>query len=280
VTTDFAHAVLPPPLGTRVLRMGVAGNYGLTAADIAHAAGRGVNTWVWTPNFRKVTPGLRDVLAGDREQHVVTMLGVAYTPGMARRGVEKALRMLGTGYLDVYQLSWLGRGSLFGEGIQETLLALKAEGKVRALGCSIHDRKRAGQLAEDSILDLFMIRYNAAHPGAEEDVFPHLARRNPAVVSYTATSWRQLIKPLGIPMRPWPLPAADGPVPPPLTPSLCYRFCLSSPHVHVVLTGPNDRAQLDANLDALEAGPLTGEEDAWVREYGRAVRAKKRIPFL
>ncbi len=53
---------------------------------------------------------------------------------------------------------------------------------------------RAGQLAEESPLDLFMIRYNAAHPGAERDIFPHLARRQPAVVAYTATSWRKLLK--------------------------------------------------------------------------------------
>ena len=38
-----------------------------------------------------------------------------------------------------------------------------------------------------------MIRYNAAHPGAEQDVFPHLAARQPAVVAYTATSWRKLL---------------------------------------------------------------------------------------
>ncbi len=280
MTGDFASATLPPPLSARVLRLGVAGNYGLAAADIPHAADRGVNYWVWTPNFKKVTPGLREVLAARRERHVVAMLGVAYTAGMARRGVEKALRMLGTDHLDVYQLSWLGRGSFFGEGIQATLAALRAEGKVRAIGCSIHDRTRAGELARDSILDLLMIRYNAAHPGAEQDVFPHLAHRHPTVVAYTATSWRQLLKPLGIGMPPWPGPPGEGPLPPPLTPALCYRFCLSSPHVHVVLTGPNDRAQLDANLDALEAGPLPPEEDAWVREYGRQVRARKRIPYL
>ncbi|MBN1336111.1 MAG: aldo/keto reductase [Deltaproteobacteria bacterium] len=279
MTADFGHSVLPSPLSVPVLRLGVAGNYGLAAADIPHAADRGANYWVWTPNFKKVTPGLREVLAARREAHVVAMLGVAYTAAMVRRGVEKALRMLGTDYLDVYQLSWLGRGSSFGKGIQEALLSLRHEGKVRALGCSIHDRQRAGALARDSILDLLMIRYNAAHPGAEQDVFPHLGHRNPAVVAYTATSWRQLLRPLGIRMPPWPGPVDDGPAPPPLTPSLCYRFCLSSPHVHVVLTGPKDRAQLDANLDALAAGPLSAEEDAWVRMYGKAVRAKRRLPF-
>jgi len=69
-----------------------------------------------------------------------------------------------------------------------------------------------------------MIRYNAAHPGAERDIFPHLAKRNPNVVAYTATRWRRL---LSAP-RGW-----TGPV---MTAGDCYRFCLSSAHVDVVLT--------------------------------------------
>ncbi|MBL4846571.1 MAG: hypothetical protein JKY65_13680 [Planctomycetes bacterium] len=70
----------------------------------------------------------------------------------------------------------------------------------------------------------------------------------------TATSWRQLLKPIrGLEMPPW--PGSDGSQPPPMTAGLCYRFCLTSPHVHVVLTGPASREQLDENLAALEAGP-------------------------
>ena len=34
-----------------------------------------------------------------------------------------------------------------------------------------------------------MIRYNAAHPGAEQDIFPYLAKRRLAIVTYTATRW-------------------------------------------------------------------------------------------
>ena len=51
----------------------------------------------------------------------------------------------------------------------------------------------------------------------------------------------------------------------------CYRFCLSSPHVDVTLTGPASTAQLDENLAALERGPLAPEEDRWMREFGAAV---------
>jgi len=48
-------------------------------------------------------------------------------------------------------------------------MKLKEEGKVRALGVSIHDRQRVGQLAEDSPLDA-LSRYSAVHPSAECDI--------------------------------------------------------------------------------------------------------------
>ena len=130
---------------------------------------------------------------------------------------------------------------------------------MKAIGISIHDRPRAGKLAEDSPLDLFMLRYNAAHPGAEREVFPHLARRKPLVIAYTATSWAKLLKP----PKGW-----QGPT---MTAGDCYRFCLSSPHVDVVLTGPASRVQLEENLAALAKGPLSDDESKWMREYGKAV---------
>jgi aryl-alcohol dehydrogenase-like predicted oxidoreductase len=51
----------------------------------------------------------------------------------------------------------------------------------------------------------------------------------------------------------------------------CYRFQLSNPNVDCALTGPGSRDQLDANLDALAKGPLSAEEEKWMRDYGRAV---------
>ncbi|PWB66487.1 MAG: hypothetical protein C3F14_04005 [Deltaproteobacteria bacterium] len=51
----------------------------------------------------------------------------------------------------------------------------------------------------------------------------------------------------------------------------CYRFCLSSPHIDVALTGPRNAGELRENLTALEKGPLSPEEDLFLREFGRAV---------
>jgi aryl-alcohol dehydrogenase-like predicted oxidoreductase len=275
---DFSHTVLPVVKKT-VFRMGVAGFYGIDSADVRWAADRGANYWVWGRGFGKVTDGIREVIKGHRENHVVGMLGWGYFGRQVRRSAENALRVLGTDYLDVFKLGWLGRTSIYSKGIIDTLLKLKQEGKILSIGTSIHDRKRAGRLALDSEIDLLMIRYNAKHPGAEKDIFPHLSKRNPAVVSYTALAWGQLIRPLKeIDMPPW--PGRESFSGPPLSPELCYRFVLTNPSVHVVLTGPQNREQLSQNMDAIRQGPLEPDEMNWIRQYGQLVKSKKRFDYV
>ncbi|MGK3978993.1 hypothetical protein WMF38_45650 [Sorangium sp. So ce118] len=56
----------------------------------------------------------------------------------------------------------------------------------------------------------------------------------------------------------------------------CYRFALSSPDVNACWAGPRDRAQLDAALAALDAGPMSDEELAWMRRVGVAVRDRTK----
>lgn len=260
--------------------MGIAGNYGLNSSDVEWAAEQGANYWVCGASYSKVTPGIREVIRKSREKNVVALLGWGFFGWQIRRGVEQTLRRLNTDYLDVFKLGWLGRTSIYSRGIVDSLLKLKEEGKIRAIGASIHNRQHAGKLASASELDLLMIRYNAKHPGAEEDIFPYLGRRNPILVGYTALAWRQLINPVaGIEMAPWPGGKQEAPVPP-LTPGLCYRFVLSNPHVHLVLTGPGNREQLMMNFRAMEQGALTAEELAWIRQYGKRIKAKKKFDYI
>ena len=275
---EFSHTVLPVVEKT-VFRMGIAGNYGLDSSDIKWAADHGANYWVWGRSFGKVKDGIREVIKSDRENHVVAMLGWGYFGWQVRRSVENALRKLGTDYLDVFKLAWLGKTSIYSKAIIHTLLKLKQEGKILSIGTSIHDRKRAGRLALNSEIDLLMIRYNAKHPGAEQDIFPHLSKRNPAVVSYTALAWGQLIRPLKkVVMPPWPgKESFNGP---PLSPELCYRFVLTNNNVHLVLTGPQNQEQLRKNMDAIKQGPLGTDEMNWIRQYGQLVKSKKRLDYI
>ncbi len=56
-----------------------------------------------------------------------------------------------------------------------------------------------------------------------------------------------------------------------MTAGECYRFCLTSPHVDVVLTGPRNVEELRENLRAVEQGPLSPDDERWMREFGRVV---------
>ena len=279
IQSDFSFRILPV-IEKRVFRMGIAGNYGIDSSDVEWAAEHGANYWVWGTSFKKVTAGIKEVIRKNREKNVVALLGWGFFGWQIRLSVEKALLKLNTDYLDVFKLGWLGRTSTYSEGVIDSLLKLKQEGKIKAIGTSIHDRQRAGQLALDSELDLLMIRYNAKHTGAEEDIFPHLKKRNPAVVSYTALAWQQLINPVkGIEVDPWPSDKEEAKIPP-LTPELCYRFVLSNPHIHLVLTGPKNREQLMMNFRAMQQGTLTPEELNWIRQYGKLIRSKKRFDYI
>jgi len=256
---DFLHRQVSS-LGKLTFRLGLAVTHGIDGAGIREALDGEVNYVFFNPTARKLVTPLRDALRRDRERYLVaTGPTFGWLPGSARRRVESALRMLGTDYLDVLQLYWLGKMSALTEAIVEEMLRLREEGKVRALGASIHDRVRAGRLAEDSALDLLMIRYNAAHPGAETDVFPHLSRRKPAVIAYTATCWRRLLRA----PRGWTGSAA--------TAGDCYRFCLTNPSVDVVLFSPADSRELRQDLVEVARGPLSDGEMSRMRELGRAV---------
>jgi aryl-alcohol dehydrogenase-like predicted oxidoreductase len=260
---DFTRREVPR-IGKRLFRLGLSGSYGLDEPACREALDR-VQYVFWSPRMKGLTPALRDALARDRERYAVSAGPLlAWFPGAVRKAAEGALRALGTDYLDVFQLYWLGKMSAFTGAVREEMARLREEGKARVLGASIHDRPRAGRLAEESILDLLMIRYNAAHPGAEIDVFPHLGKRRPAVVAYTATAWGKLLRA----PRGW-----RGRVP---TAGECYRFCLTNPCVDLVLTAPRDARELRENLEAVEKGPLSPGEMAFMREFGRAVHRKGR----
>jgi aryl-alcohol dehydrogenase-like predicted oxidoreductase len=269
MSDDFLYRDVPA-FGRKVFRLGLATNYGVDGEDLEWALEQGVNYVFWPPNARRMTNSLKAALKRDRESLVLACgPTLGYFGLTIRRACERLLRKLGTDYLDVFQLFWLGRTSALTPSTIEALVSLRESGKVRAIGVSIHDRKRAGKLVEDSPLDLLMIRYNAAHPGAEQDIFPCLAKRQPAIVAYTATRWGGLLRqPKG-----W-----NGPV---MTAGDCYRFCLSNPHVDLVLTGPKNRQQLQDNLRQLrEKGPLSGEEIRWIRDFGQVVhKASSRFTF-
>jgi aryl-alcohol dehydrogenase-like predicted oxidoreductase len=81
------------------------------------------------------------------------------------------------------------------------------------------------------------------------------------LVAYTATSWKQLLSSRKL--------AAGEKVP---AAADCYRFVLSRPEVDVCMTGPSNAAQMEEALRALDQGPMSEAEIAWMRRVGAAKR--------
>jgi aryl-alcohol dehydrogenase-like predicted oxidoreductase len=253
----FVHREI---LGKQMHRYGISASYGLDEGGVREAIALGANYIFWSPAKKFLRAIVKDTVMKDRERFLLAtgpILG--YFAGSVRRAVEKALRASGSEYLDVVQVFWAGRMSLLSKSVIGELVKLRDEGKARAIGVSIHDRKRAAKLAAAGPLDFFMIRYNAAHPGAEVDIFPYLPAKKPVIAAYTSTCWSKLLRP----PKGWSGPAA--------TAGDCYRFCLTNPNVDLVVSAPKTAAQMRENLQALERGPLSDEEMVRMRALGQAV---------
>ncbi|MDH4156387.1 MAG: aldo/keto reductase, partial [candidate division Zixibacteria bacterium] len=248
---NFSHTTLGRT-GLEVCRLGLSASYRPGRKVIYRAIDEGVNYLFGFGFDTQMTAVLRDVLKSRREQFVIATGAYNLLLGHPnfRRTLEKRLRKLRTDYIDVFYFLGVTRAKYFNPRVRDELCRLREEGKVRAVGISTHDRKLAGRLAEEGALDVLMIRYNAAHRGAEQDIFPYLQPYNPGIVSFTATRWRYLLR------RPRGWPGSE-PVP---TPSMCYRFVLSHPRVHVCMTAPSNLKHLEQNLSALREGPLSDEE--------------------
>ena len=114
---------------------------------------------------------------------------------------------------------------------------------------------------------MLMIRYNAAHTGAEEDVFPVTSELAMPVVTFTGVRWRDLLN-----RTPDDPPGFEPP-----SAADCYRFCMAHPAVTVALAAPNGRAELVADLAALDDPDIP--DGGWMqamRAHGRRVHRHAR----
>ncbi len=267
VRQDFEHAAFGS-LGRTIFRLGLSASYRPGKEAVRRALDAGLNVFFCYGFDWQMTHVLRDLSPTQRQQlvYVTGAYNLRWWYPNLRRSLEKRLRQLRTDYIDVFLFFGVMGKEKFLDRVLEELQRFREEGKVLATGISTHQRKLGGSLAAQGAVQALMMRYNAAHRGAEQDIFPHLAAHNPAVINHTATRWTYLLRrPRG-----WP---KDGRVP---TAGMCYRFVLSNPHVHVCLTAPKNLHEFDANLAAVREGPLSEDEMRFMHDFGDAVHALKK----
>jgi predicted aldo/keto reductase-like oxidoreductase len=247
--------------GLKVGRLGISSSFGAPAAAIEEAFERGCNYFTWGTFIRGRSHEMKTAIQnivnrGRREDLVLAMPSYAHSALLTDLFFEKGLKAVGLDYADVLLLGYFPKRPP--QRIIDGALRLKEKGRVRFIGLTSHNRKVFALLRDENLFDIYHVRYNAVHRGAETEIFPYiLGDDRPGVVSFTATSWRRLLNSRKMPPNTPPLTAAD-----------CYRFVLSNSSVDVCMMGAKNRVQMRENLEVLENGPLPEEKLELMRRIG------------
>ena len=251
--------------GLSVSRLGVASGYGVPDSSVEKAFHEhGINYFYWGTRKPGMKKALLNLSRSNRDKMVIALQTYDHMGWFIKGSVEKGLKALELDYVDVLILGWFNRFP--GRRIMNSVMKLKEQGKIRFIAMSGHNRSTFAKIAQmkDSPIDIFMIRYNAAHTGAENDIFPSLPKDSrPGITTYTATRWGKLLSQKKMPSGEKPLSSSE-----------CYRFVLSNPNVDLCMTGPRSEKEMDEALITLDAGPLSEEEMERVRRIGKHVYGK------
>lgn len=266
---DFRSPITLGRTGLKVSRLGLSASYGVPGHAVERAYHEhGLNFFYWgsvrRPRFGEA---IRHLAETERDKMVIMLQSYDRTGVLMPIFHDRGLKALGIDCADILLLGW--HNGYPSPRILDAALEIQAKGEARFLALSGHHRPFFGELVqkEEQPFDVLMIRYNAAHRGAEKEIFPYLPAENrPGLMAYTATRWGDLVKPKKMPKGERPLTASE-----------CYRFALSSPHIDLCMTGPADAQQLAEALPALDGGPLSDAEMARVVRIGDHVHAYRRF---
>ena len=267
---DLTKRVSLGRTGVKVSRLGIGSAYGVSDRACRMAFDEGVNYFFWgSVRMPGMGQAIRDISRSQRDDLVVVLECYVRQAAWIPRSVEVGLKNLKIDYADVLLLGWYDRPP--SQKILSVVERLKEKGLYRYLGISTHQRPLFQQYLRDGSYDVFHVRYNAAHRGAEQEVFPALPESgSPGIVSFTNTRWGDLLDPKKMPSGMSPPTAPD-----------CYRFVLSHPAVHVAICGPKTDEEMAGGLTALKAGPMSGEELERMRRIGDHVHEiRSAMSFL
>ncbi len=172
-------------------------------AAIHHAVARGVN-WIDTAPIyglghseEVVCRALADIPQVERP-YVFTKCGLVWdeanrhampkqvgAPQSIRREVEASLRRLGVERLDLYQMHWPAKDGTLLEEYWQTLLDLKSEGKVRAVGLSNHDAVQLEVAERLGHVDTLQPPFSAIRREAAQHELPWCHQHGTGVIVYS-----------------------------------------------------------------------------------------------
>jgi len=254
--------------GLTVTRLGVGGAYCETPEGYRAALDCGVN---YVDTARVYRDGddervIGEAIAGRRHQLVLATKSQKRDAAGARKELETSLRLLGTDYVDIWQIHYLNSTAdiervLGPGGAMEAALQAREEGLVRHIGVTGHDWDVVQRAVATGLFDTVLCWYNCAMKEPEGTVFPEAMAQGAGVVIMKPTFSEKLFGEAGEPL-----------------PEDYYRYVLSHQAVSVALMGLRDVELFRRVAAALaERDTLTEGERARLEEYGRRVRAMGKL---
>lgn len=208
------------------------------------------------PYYEELRRGIADLLADGvarREDIVVAAVSYVSQTEFGWAPYDEVVQVIpGLDHLDVlvvggaYEADVDARVQQRREQVAERFLG------ARAVGVTFHERRSAVRFANEDLVDVAYLRYNPAHPGARDDVFPHLTDSRTLVYGFKSVSESVTERDrdrLQLDRRFW-LP----------TTSDYYRFALDRCEVDGVLCSPSTPEEIAMLREALERGPLTADQ--------------------
>jgi aryl-alcohol dehydrogenase-like predicted oxidoreductase len=130
-------------------------------------------------------------LIWDEQDHMATPQQVG-APESLRREVEASLKRLGVERIDLYQMHWPAKDGTPVEVYWQTLLDLKAEGKVRAVGLSNHNVAQLEAAETLGHVDTLQPPFSALRRAFAAEELPWCERHQTGVIVYSPMQSGQL----------------------------------------------------------------------------------------
>jgi len=243
------------PLGD-VCPIGISGHYGLPVEGFARAFEKGVNLFFWEPNYSTLTE-FSSRLSPSNRRSVHFVAGTFEADGKKiRKDVERALRQLRIERLSLFLIFWTQSWQRITPELLDTLVQMRDEGMIAHYTLSTHNRPLALE-AMDEGWNPLMVRHNAAHRGAEPEIFPKASEKGVDLITFNVTCYGRLLQP-----RPGTItPSASD----------CYRYTLMQPAVKTSFTAPSTLEMLDENLSVLDDPTLPADRLEALLAHGNAL---------
>jgi aryl-alcohol dehydrogenase-like predicted oxidoreductase len=254
--------------GIEVTRLGIGGAYCKTPDGYQAAMDCGVN-YIDTARIYEDGEDERVIgqaIKGRRDKLILATKTTKRDAQGARSDLETSLRLLGTDYIDIYQLHHLNtqperEQALGPDGAIETVLKARDEGLIRFVGVTGHDWVQIHVAVATGLFDTVLCWYNCALREPELALFPEAKAKNMGVIIMNASRNEKLF---------------SGPNAP--APEQFYRYVLNHEAVHITIMGLKNVDLFCKIASALsERVTLTSQEKSELETYGAQMRASGKL---